>query len=93
MSRFLPPSRGCYCARGGAIFTTTMKWRCLLRSYPACMGQGMITYDHVRIGITGRIDTMSRPAVFDREVNVFLGRDRCAHTDRVIAMREVSAKS
>lgn len=64
---------GCY-GDGGAIFTDDADFAALLRSIRA-HGQGSHKYDNVRIGITGRLDTiqaavlLTKLRIFDREMD------------------------
>jgi dTDP-4-amino-4,6-dideoxygalactose transaminase len=64
---------GCY-GDGGAIFTDDADFAALLRSIRV-HGQGNDKYENVRIGITGRLDTvqaailLTKLKVFDREMD------------------------
>lgn len=65
---------GCY-GDGGAIFTDDDELADLLRSIRV-HGQGADTYDNVRLGLTGRLDTMQAAVlieklkIFDEEIAV-----------------------
>jgi dTDP-4-amino-4,6-dideoxygalactose transaminase len=59
---------GCY-GDGGAIFTDDDELADLLRSIRV-HGQGTDTYDNVRLGITGRLDTM-QAAVLIEKLKIF----------------------
>jgi dTDP-4-amino-4,6-dideoxygalactose transaminase len=81
---------GCY-GDGGAIFTDDDKLAGVLRSLRA-HGEGTDRYEHVRVGITGRLDTI-QAAVLIEKLKIF--REEIAARDRIArrysdALREIA---
>lgn len=72
---------GCF-GDGGAIFTDDDELAARLRSIRV-HGQGVDKYDNVRLGLTGRIDTM-QAAVLIEKLKIF--------DDEIVARNEVAAR-
>ena len=85
------PSRSAAIGDGGAIFTDDDELAETLRSLRV-HGQGSDKYDNVRLGLTGRLDTM-QAAVLIEKLKIFRGRDRRAQRRSPSAMRAASAMS
>jgi dTDP-4-amino-4,6-dideoxygalactose transaminase len=78
---FYPPKPlGCY-GDGGAIFTDDAELAALLRSLRV-HGHGAHAYDHVRIGMTGRMDTI-QAAILIEKLKIF--PDEIARRDSIAA--------
>ena len=81
---------GCY-GDGGAIFTDDDELAETLRSIRV-HGQGADKYDNVRIGLTGRLDTI-QAAVLIEKLKIFADEIAARNAGRASAMRAASAMS